>query len=232
MRSQSWRAWRTTRAATLKNASRSRLPRQRRNSRGRTWYADPAGDVVGEGAGVPPQPVPEEVLDRGVDEPEVFLELTDGVFGDPAAQPVMGLDHVGGCEQGGQVRDDGMEPPPVEIVEGQLVPGAGALAAHDQPQPSPVLVASPDLDGGLGDLRSLLALRRPAPGPTPWPHRRRGRAPRPAHWTCFGAVIGEHGAEGLAGGEHVVLVAGRVDPHPQVHPLPAPRRGWRRRIRG
>src|SRR5690606_9152022 len=56
--------------------------------------ADPAGHVVGQGAGVPPQPVPEEVADRGVDEPEVLFELTDGVFGDPAPQPVMRL-HFG-----------------------------------------------------------------------------------------------------------------------------------------
>src|SRR4051812_29343318 len=85
MRSQIWPAWRTTRAAMLKNARRKRLPRQRRNSRGQDVTANPAGHVVGERAGVPPQPVPEEVPHGGVDEPEVLLELTDGVFGDPAA---------------------------------------------------------------------------------------------------------------------------------------------------
>ena len=45
---------------------------------------DPAGNVVGQGGGVPPQPVAEEVLQRGVLEPEVGFQLADGVFGDAA----------------------------------------------------------------------------------------------------------------------------------------------------
>ena len=53
MCNQSVRVWRTTRAATLKNARRSRFPRQRRNFPWQGEVSDPAGDVVGQGGGVP-----------------------------------------------------------------------------------------------------------------------------------------------------------------------------------
>jgi hypothetical protein len=70
-----------------------------------------------------------------VDEPEVFFELADGVFGDPAAEAVMGLDL--GRRGVGLVGDDGVEPPPVEIVQGELrrwcVGGARSAAADAGP---------------------------------------------------------------------------------------------------
>lgn len=57
---------------------------------------------------MPPQPVPERVLQRGVTEPGVLFHLSDGVFGYPATQPVMRFDVDGGSVV--DVGDDGMEP--------------------------------------------------------------------------------------------------------------------------
>ena len=98
-----------------------------------TEVTDPAGSVVRKRASVPPQPVPEEVLHWRVDQPEVFFELTDGVLWDPAAKPMVGFDHVGGCEHTGKVRHDCVEPPTVEVIERQLVASGGALTAHNHP---------------------------------------------------------------------------------------------------
>lgn len=60
-----------------------------------------------------------------------------------------------------------MEPPAVEVIEGQLIAGTGALAAHDETQPAAIIIGAADLDGGLGDLGSFLGFgveRRDPPG--------------------------------------------------------------------
>jgi hypothetical protein len=89
-------------------------------------------------------------LHRGVDHPEVVLECPDGVFGDTATQPMVGLD-LGGAEPlGGHVGDDRVQPPAVKIVEGQLLTAPFGLAAHDQPHTPPQRRG-----GGLGDLAAL-----------------------------------------------------------------------------
>ncbi len=111
---------------------------------GQEAVADPAGDVVGQRAGVPPQPVPEEVLDGGVDEPEVLLELADCALWDPPRSRCCASTSAAGADT------------------------AGALAMHDQAQYLAILLSSTHLDGGLGDLGSLLTFgterRRPQRG--------------------------------------------------------------------
>ena len=104
---------------------------------GKEVISDPVADVVRERTCVPPEPVSEEVAQRGVDEPVVLFELTDGVFRDPASEPVMRFDFLGGSEPGGQVRDDRVETPPIEVIEGQLVPEIAALTTHDQAESAP-----------------------------------------------------------------------------------------------
>ena len=131
----------------------------------------PASGVVGERARVPPQPVPVEVVERRVVQPEVFFQAADGVFGEPATQPVMMFDPFGG-ERGGQVGDDGVEPPAIEIIERQLFVTAHRLAAHDQPEPQRISSggrpATDEGDLGLSDLRTQVVFM------TQRPTRRRG----------------------------------------------------------
>ncbi|MEZ5223153.1 MAG: hypothetical protein R2743_16775 [Ilumatobacteraceae bacterium] len=148
-------------------------------------------------------------------EPEVLFELADGVFGDPATQPVVGFDHVGRAEQGGDVGDHRVEPPSVEIVEAELVTVAGGLTTHDQTKCPPVTMGLADRDRRVGDLGALVCFgvqrRRP--------HRvriGRERDRGSTHVVVLGCGHGEHRAELLGSAEHVVLIAGRVDPHPQI----------------
>ncbi len=78
----------------------------------RLWQGEdpqPPAHVVGEGGGVPPQPVAEEVGDRGVAETEVPLQLADRLFGTAAAQAVVVLDLGGRAQAGIEVGDDRME---------------------------------------------------------------------------------------------------------------------------
>jgi len=95
---------------------------------GQRQGAQPSPDVVHRRGGLPVQPVTEERLHGGVDHPEVVFERPNGVFGDTAAQPVMGLD----------VGDDRVQPPAIKIVEGQLLTAPFGLAAHDQPHNAPL----------------------------------------------------------------------------------------------
>jgi hypothetical protein len=69
----------------------------------------------------------------------------------------MNLDVSGGSEQGGQI-GDGMEAPPVNVVEGQLVACAGALTAHEDAQHVSAVAEFADLDGGLRHLRAAVGL--------------------------------------------------------------------------
>jgi hypothetical protein len=114
------RPLRVTRAATLKKASRSRLPRQVRNSVGSARVRSQRAGVVGEGGGVPPQPVAEEVLERGVGHAEVALQLADRLLGWATPQAVVVLDLGSGAEERRDVGDDGVEAPAICVVEGEL----------------------------------------------------------------------------------------------------------------
>ena len=135
-------------------------------------FAAAAAELAGQGevssqravlwarrAGVPPQPVPEEVLQWGVVEPEVLFQLADGVFGDPAAEPVVGFDHVGRAEPRGDVGDDGVEAPAVKIVQATTGPRRGWVGGARSDATSAASKSSrlPSLDHGLGDLVSRVA---------------------------------------------------------------------------
>ena len=98
--------------------------------------ADPAGDVVGEGRGQPPQPVGEEVL-HGAWFIRSLDELADRLLWRAAAETVVVLDVDGGGEERRDVGDQGEEAPAPEVVEAELLARCLALAAHDEAQVRP-----------------------------------------------------------------------------------------------
>lgn len=110
--------------------------------------AKPAGDIVGEGEGEPPQPVAEEVLHRSVVHGEVGLQLADGLLCGPTPKAVVVVD-LDRRELVRGVGDEGEEAPSARVVEGELLALPLCLAAHDEAK-----LASGKAVGRLGHLRA------------------------------------------------------------------------------
>src|SRR5680860_143009 len=178
----------------------------------------PQSDVVGQGDRLPVEPVAEERLHRGMDHPEVVLQRPDDVLGDPATQPVVGLDLGRGHLLGADVGDDRVQPPPLEVIESELFTGRLGLAAHDQPQLTPEQGG-----GGLRDLTARLGLPTQRSGPDSVRVGCQGMDPVRDVGVLLGGD-GEVRAVPLRGLDHLILVAGRVHPDPQPIPVPGPGR--------
>ncbi|MGB8384433.1 MAG: hypothetical protein WCG47_24890, partial [Dermatophilaceae bacterium] len=111
-----------------------------------------------------------------------------------------------------------MQPPPVQVIEGQLLTARLGLATHDQPQPPPQ-----QRRGGLGDLAACVGLATHGRGPC------RGRIGgqgmhRVKHVDVTAGGDGEVGVVALGRGDDLLLVAGRVHPNRQPVPVPGPGR--------
>lgn len=116
---------------------------------GEAENSHPARHVVGESCANPPAPVAEEALERNVAETEVLLQLADRFFWRPTAQAMVVLDGGKVAEDRRDVRDNGVEAPAVEVVEGEVLAGACLLAAHDHAQ-----VPAGGTVGALGEFRA------------------------------------------------------------------------------
>jgi len=193
----------------LRKARRSRLPRARRNASGRARVRSHSPMLWASALACQYSQLPKKDCTGAWIMPKSFCNDRMVSSPDAAAQPVVSL-HLGRADPSGvDVGDDRVQPPAVQVVEGQLVPAASGLAGHDQPHRG-----IEQGRGGLGDLTALAALvsQRRAPHGV----RVDGQG---VDRRCDGGVL-LHGdgvvrVVALGRGDHLVLVAGRIDPDPQ-----------------
>src|SRR5258708_31960957 len=103
----------------LRKASRSRLARARRYALGRARVRSQSATLCASAAACQYSQLP--------------TNGPDGVFRDAAAQPVVRFDLGRAHTLGTDVGDDRVQPPAIQVVEGDLLTGLPGVAAHDQP---------------------------------------------------------------------------------------------------
>src|SRR5262245_53393352 len=124
------------------------------------------------------------------------------------------FDVCGGGEPGGDVGGDALEAPAVEVVEGELVAGVGALAAHDHAHGDDAPATAEGGDG-VGDLVVVVDRRVPHGGGV----RGEGFDAGPHRWELAGGHR-EQSVGAVGGGDELEVEARRVRPEPQLGPFP------------
>jgi hypothetical protein len=154
------RPCRTSRAATLRMASRSRLPRARRNARGNARVRSQRATLGASAPAGQYNQLPKNGCTGAWIIPKTFFSARMVSSPDAAAQPVVRLDRGGTHPLRADVGDDGVQPPVLGVVDGQLVAGGLGLTTHDQPHGAPEQGRR-----GRGDLTALLGLAAERRGP-------------------------------------------------------------------